>query len=325
MCKTSLTAALVAAGTLVFPRAQAATSSYPAMAPLRQYLSATAADEIALARSAAPASISAQAEVLVLDAHGYKVGVKGSNGFVCFVMRSWGQDFDQPEFWNPKVRSPQCINAAAARSMLPDYLTRTRWVLAGGSVADMLARTKAAVAAKKITPPSPVPSPTCCRRDNTWPTRRTAGIPMSCSSCPPSTRQRWELSGPARRCTAPRATSSQSPQCSWYHPLGPMAHRGRLTIEGVYRNGSSRSGHARFRVGQVDAPGVMVAFTPTDQRERLSQNMEDSVEWLHSTQGGHPARAPRFGWSLGSHRVEGSRTLASCHSDRVRGRTFVTA
>ena len=155
MCRTSLTAALVAAGMLVFPQAQAATPSYPAMAPLRQYLSATAADEIALARSAAPASISAQAEVLVLDAHGYKVGVKGSNGFVCFVMRSWGQDFDQPEFWNPKVRSPQCINAAAARSMLPDYLTRTRWVLAGGSVADMLARTRAAVAAKEITAPEP--------------------------------------------------------------------------------------------------------------------------------------------------------------------------
>lgn len=155
MCKTALTAALVAAGMLVFPQARAATSRYPAMAPLRQYLSATAADEIALARSAAPASISAQAEVLVLDAHGYKVGVKGSNGFVCFVTRSWGQDFDQPEFWNPKVRAPQCINAAAARSMLPDYLTRTRWVLAGVSVADMLARTKAAVAAKKITAPEP--------------------------------------------------------------------------------------------------------------------------------------------------------------------------
>jgi hypothetical protein len=152
--KTFLTAALIASGMLVFPRAQAA-APYPAMAPLAQYLSKTVADEIALARSAAPASISAQAQVLALGAHGYKVVARGGNGFVCFVMRSWGEDFDQPEFWNPRVRSPQCINTAAARFMLSDYLTRTRWVLAGASVADMLAHTKAELAAKKMTAPGP--------------------------------------------------------------------------------------------------------------------------------------------------------------------------
>ena len=155
MSKTSLAASLVVAGMLVFPQAQADTPRYPAMAPVAQYMSASEADEITLARSAAPAAISAAAEILVLDDYGYEVAVKGSNGFVCFVMRSWGQDFDKAEFWNPKERSPQCINAAAARSVLPDYLTRTKWVLSGVSVADMLARTRAAVAAKQITAPEP--------------------------------------------------------------------------------------------------------------------------------------------------------------------------
>lgn len=155
MRKTALNTALMTAGILVFSHAQADTPSYPAMAPVAQYMSASVAEEIALARSAAPASISAQAEIMVLGEHGYTVAVKGSNGFVCFVMRSWGQDFDQAEFWNPKIRSPQCINAPAARSVLPDYLTRSQWVMSGVSVADMAARTKAAVAAKKITAPEP--------------------------------------------------------------------------------------------------------------------------------------------------------------------------
>lgn len=155
MPKIALTAMLAAVGMFMTSRVLAQTPRYASMAPLAQYMSPNEADEIALARSAAPASISAAAGVLVLGRRGYEVAVKGSNGFVCFVMRSWGQDFDQPEFWNPKVRSPQCINAAAARSVLPDYLTRTRWVLSGVSVASMESRTKAAVLAKKITAPEP--------------------------------------------------------------------------------------------------------------------------------------------------------------------------
>src|SRR5262252_6880077 len=74
---------------------------YPAMAPVEQYRIADAADEIALARSAAPPSISADAEVLVLGKQGYEPAVKGKNGFVCFVERSWAASFDDAEFWNP--------------------------------------------------------------------------------------------------------------------------------------------------------------------------------------------------------------------------------
>ena len=110
-------------------------AAYPAMAPIAQYRIAARDDEIALARSAAPPSISADAEVLVLGDRGYETAVKGKNGFVCFVQRSWAAGFDDPEFWNPKIRAPNCFNAPAARTELPQYLIRTEWVLAGVSAA----------------------------------------------------------------------------------------------------------------------------------------------------------------------------------------------
>jgi hypothetical protein len=123
------------------------------MAPIAQYQSASQADEIALARSAAPPSISKDAEVLTLGRHGYETAVKGTNGFVCIVERAWANEFDNAEFWNPKVRGPICFNPASVRSVLPTYLERTRWVLAGASRTEMTRRTKAAIAAGRIRPP----------------------------------------------------------------------------------------------------------------------------------------------------------------------------
>ena len=66
-------------------RAQAQKDPYPAMAPIGQYLISDEKSEIALARSAAPASISDGAEVMVLGRTGYKTAVKGTNGFLCIV------------------------------------------------------------------------------------------------------------------------------------------------------------------------------------------------------------------------------------------------
>jgi hypothetical protein len=69
--------------------AQDAQAAYPSMAPLEQYLVEDRSSEIALARSAAPDSISRDAEVMVLGRHGYESAIKGTNGFVCLVERSW--------------------------------------------------------------------------------------------------------------------------------------------------------------------------------------------------------------------------------------------
>jgi hypothetical protein len=113
--------------------AQAAKDAYSAMAPLDQYLIADQPSEVALARSAAPASISDAAEVMVLQRDGYKTAVKGTNGFMCLVERSWGQGTEEAEFWNPKMRAPHCFNAQATKSFAQIYLMKTKLVLAGKS------------------------------------------------------------------------------------------------------------------------------------------------------------------------------------------------
>ena len=93
-------------------------ADYSAMAPLDQYLMGRSA-EIALAKSAATPSISDKATLLVLTRRGYETAIKGSNGFVCAVERSWMSQYDFPQFWNPHMRGPLCYNPAAVRSIFP--------------------------------------------------------------------------------------------------------------------------------------------------------------------------------------------------------------
>lgn len=134
-------------------RAQDAKGPYPSMAPIEQYLIADRNAEIVLARSAAPESISGDAEVLVLTRHGYESAVKGKNGFVCLVIRSWAVGIDNPEFWNPKMRAPHCLNAAAARSFLPVVIRRTDLILSGKSKEQMLEGIKAGFEKKELSAP----------------------------------------------------------------------------------------------------------------------------------------------------------------------------
>src|SRR5258708_14557555 len=125
MCKIMPLLILLLSLAVISPlRADAGKDRYPSMAPRETDLPGSQAGEIALARSAGPAAVSDKAEILVFGAHGYEKAVQGSNGFVCFVERSWANDFSAPGFWNPKIHTPQCWNAAAASSGLPDYLNR---------------------------------------------------------------------------------------------------------------------------------------------------------------------------------------------------------
>jgi len=133
-------------------QAQDAQTPYPNMAPLEQYLMERKA-EIALARSAAPDSISLDADVMVLGQQGYETAVKGKNGFVCMVQRSWTAPIDDPDFWNPKLRAPICFNPAAARSYLPQTIRKTELILATRSKAQMVKDIKAALDRKELPPP----------------------------------------------------------------------------------------------------------------------------------------------------------------------------
>jgi hypothetical protein len=69
--------------------------------------------EIALARSAAPASVSDSATVYVLGRDGYEVAVRGSNGIACYVSRSW-----------PASLEPHCHDGEGAATILPMEMRR---------------------------------------------------------------------------------------------------------------------------------------------------------------------------------------------------------
>ncbi len=134
-------ALVVVLSTVWKAQGQDTKAPYPSMAPLDQYLITDRNAEIALARSAAPAAISSDAEVLVLGRNGYETAVKGKNGFVCAVERGWMGPFDgelAANFWNPKIRGPICFNPPAARTILPMTYKRTEMVLAGQSKAQII-------------------------------------------------------------------------------------------------------------------------------------------------------------------------------------------
>jgi hypothetical protein len=133
----------ILSGATLPARARMKKSPYAAMAPLNEYLMPESA-EIALARSAAPKSISDAAEVMVLGRDGYTTAVKGGNGFLCIVERSWGAATTEPEFWNPKIRGPICFNPAAATTFAPIYLMKTKLVLAGKSKTEIVQATDSA-------------------------------------------------------------------------------------------------------------------------------------------------------------------------------------
>jgi hypothetical protein len=131
---------------------------YSSMATLNEYLMPDRNAEIALARSAAPDSISHDAKVLVLGPHGYETAIEGKNGFVCVVERGWMSPFDgefSANFWNPKIRGPICFNPPAAHSILPLTYKRTEMILAGKSKAQIIDALKAAYEKKELPPLEP--------------------------------------------------------------------------------------------------------------------------------------------------------------------------
>ena len=132
-----------------------AMDPYPAMAPLAQYLMPDQNAEIALARTAAPKSISDAADVMVLTRNGYVTVRKGSNGFVCMVQRGWSASTDFPEFWNPKLRAPICFDPIAAKSYGALIVLKTKWVLAGKSKAEIGRAVESTLDKKELPPLGP--------------------------------------------------------------------------------------------------------------------------------------------------------------------------
>jgi hypothetical protein len=139
-----LTLALIGTGA----SAAIQTSKYP---PLEQYLMSADAEE-ALARTAAPSSISNRATIKVLTKDGYQIVRQGENGFVCMVMRAWTAPTYTPVqlrdlVYDATVRAPICFDPEAARTVMPYYELRTKLGMQG-KVPDQIARVVEAAYAK---------------------------------------------------------------------------------------------------------------------------------------------------------------------------------
>jgi hypothetical protein len=107
----------------------------PKYPPISEYMMARDA-EIALARSAAPASISDHATIKILTKSGYEVAREGDNGVVCMVMRGFSAPTYTPAqfrdlVYDPTVHAPICFTPPAARSVMPYYELRTKLAMEG--------------------------------------------------------------------------------------------------------------------------------------------------------------------------------------------------
>ncbi|HTA38375.1 MAG TPA: hypothetical protein VK760_04840 [Candidatus Acidoferrales bacterium] len=154
--KTRLTIALaLACSATAFAQVPSPDPNYLTMAPIERYLMPSAAAEIALARTAAPPSISSGAAILVLTKTGYVTAVKGTNGWTCLVGRAFQGGLDSPEFWSWRNRSPVCLNPPAVKSVLPYYEARTKWAFAGATRDELAKKAQAGYADHQFTDPLP--------------------------------------------------------------------------------------------------------------------------------------------------------------------------
>src|SRR5215468_513970 len=122
-----LLAALVGTSLAAAAPAHSQSAKYP---PIDQYLMPRDS-EIALAKSAAPASLADHATIKVLTKSGYVVTREGDNGAVCMVMRGFSAPRYTPAqfrnlVYDPTVRAPICFTPQAVREVLPYYELRTK-------------------------------------------------------------------------------------------------------------------------------------------------------------------------------------------------------
>jgi len=148
--KSTLTYLTILVGVLL-AATQAQAPKYP---PIEQYLMPQA-EEIALAKTAAPANISDRATIKVLMRSGFEVAQQGDNGSVCMVMRGFSAPTYTPAqfrnlVYDTAVRAPICFTPPAVRTVLPYYELRTKLALQGKSPDEIATAVEAAYAKGKL-------------------------------------------------------------------------------------------------------------------------------------------------------------------------------
>ncbi len=102
----------------------AMTMAVAAAAPAsaQEYTKLSRTDEIRLAMSAGPLTVSKDADVYVLGRDGFERAIEGTNGFSCMVIRAAA---------DPTIVAPHCFSPDATRSVLPGKLAEGRLQMRG--------------------------------------------------------------------------------------------------------------------------------------------------------------------------------------------------
>src|SRR5215813_1425394 len=139
---------LLSSALFVVVCATVAHGQAPTYPPVDHYLMPQA-EEIALAKTAAPANISDRATIKVLMRSGFEVAQQGDNGSVCMVMRGFSAPTYTPAqfrnlVYDTAVRAPICFTPPAVRTVMPYYELRTKLALQGKSPDEIATAVEAA-------------------------------------------------------------------------------------------------------------------------------------------------------------------------------------
>lgn len=88
------------------------------------------AEELRLAATAGPKAVTVGASYYVLRPGGFERVTKGTNGFHCFVERSWGTPTDDHRIvFDPRVKAPHCINQEGAETTMQEIFLTAELVM----------------------------------------------------------------------------------------------------------------------------------------------------------------------------------------------------
>ena len=110
-------------------------------------------EELALAATAGPKSITEGASYYLLHRHGFELARQGSNGWYCFVERAWFRAVDGSTDYDPRVRAPHCINDEGSQTRMRELFMISRLAIEGHTKEDVDRIINAAYASGDLRPP----------------------------------------------------------------------------------------------------------------------------------------------------------------------------
>lgn len=129
---------LLRSSTLVFGLAFFVTGICAAAAPTPDAFLMDPAEERRIAATAGPEAITSGATYYLLTRNGFESSEPGTNGFHCFVERSWtGPHPKNLRIFDPKVKAPHCINPEGARTTMQEMFLVSKLAMAGRSAQEI--------------------------------------------------------------------------------------------------------------------------------------------------------------------------------------------